>query len=264
MRAFNRNLTRALLSSIVLGFALADATGSENNIPDDNGFWQARVYMRNFHQHVLEEKRKQGASTMQIVSMAETFQVMEAGVQISTWAEWTNYYHAIVLDPPVVFDIRTNVLMDFTTPASACRSYLRASFLRDHDTLLKNADPSETTRLKRSFTNDVQATDWGPKLALFTILLTATTTLDGQHYVMVLWRSQNAQDPTNDLIGLQETFLVYNPQTKSFLVTQNLRHSTFATLLPAAKAAGAELGTHDNFYEKMKTSSFPTGFYTVK
>ena len=176
MRALNRNFTRAILGSIVLGFALAEAAGAENIILGDkrpSEFSQERIYMRNFHQDVLEEKRKRGASTMEIASMKETFQVMEAGVQMRTWADWTNYHHAIVLDPPVVFDIRTNVLMDFTTPASTCRSYLRAGFLRDHDTLPKNADPSETTRLKRSFINDVQTRNGGPRLALFTILLTA-------------------------------------------------------------------------------------------
>jgi hypothetical protein len=88
--------------------------------------------------------------------------------------------------------------------------------------------------------------------------------LDGQEYTMVFSRRQNAEDPMNDYVGLLLTFLVYDPKTKSYRVTQDLRYSQFSKILTAAKAPEAGFGTYNYWYEKINGSSFPAHFYTVK
>jgi hypothetical protein len=223
--------------------------------------------IRQHHRTVLDQKRKQGASTPEVLSLAETFQVREAGVRITGWAEWTNHYRAEILDPPVVFDLRQDVAMDFSNPVSACRSYMRASYLRDRETLLKNADASEKASLRKRFEGDLESTKPrvpNPKLALVSILLTARTAVEGREYVMVFWRAQNAEGPKNDLVGFQKTFLVKNPETNSYLVTQDLKDSTLASILAVARAAETGLGKYSDIYNKMTKSSFPAHFYEIR
>jgi len=98
-----------------------------------------------------------------------------------------------------------------------------------------------------------------------TMLLTATTSLDGKDYAMVLWRAQDAESPAKKTISFQKTFFAYGPQRKSYLLTEDLSYgSAFDSLfgLPGASAVG--FSTYVDFYKKMEKSRFPKHFYTLE
>lgn len=222
-----------------------------------------------FHSDVLEAKRRAGASDVDIVSTKESFRVMENAGQITNWQTWSNYYHAVVLDPAITFDLRDNILMDFSKPVTACCSYLRAAFLHDDRALLENADESGVEWLKKGVLKEKTAESRArggdsAKLTHITMLLTATVMVDEKSYVMVLWRSQNAERPKAGLIGFQRTFFVYNPEKKSYLLTRDVAQSTFGALLPIAGAPNVGLSVYNDFYKKMAQSEFPEHFYSIR
>jgi len=227
--------------------------------------------VRQSHDAQLEKMRKGGASGPAIISMKEVFQVMEKGMAIASWEAWTNYYKAVILDPPVVFDIRDEVKIDFSNLISACRSYHRAAFLRDAQTLTNHSDTyfgaelqkryeKEKARLPGSRTNVSVVSQ-----SRITILLMAMTSLDGKDYAMVLWRSQDAEAPTIKMISFQKSFFVYDSQRKSYLLTEDMSHgSVFNSLFGLQGASAVGFSTYNDFYEAMKKSRFPKHFYTVE
>ncbi|MCL4787513.1 MAG: hypothetical protein KJ070_12080 [Verrucomicrobia bacterium] len=227
--------------------------------------------VRQSHEALLEKMRKTGGSVPRITSMKEVFHVLESGVAIESWETWTNYYMAVVLDPPVVFDIRDEVEMDFSNPISACRSYHRAAFLRDAQTLTNYSDQYFGAELQKRYAKEkAYLANSATSLAVvsqsrITMLLTATTSLDGKDYTMVLWRAQDAESPAKKRVSFQKTYFVYDSQRKSYLLTEDLSHgSVFDSLfgLPGASTVG--FSSYIDFYRKMEKSRFPKHFYTLE
>ena len=202
---------------------------------------QSRKINRDF----LEQMRKNGASPELILSQRERDQVSESGVFIDHWTVWTNYYKAVILDPPVVFEMRDPYRMNFTNdPVSAFRSYCRAQFTGDARTLLKYADTSGKKYLKSNLGVDeaIKKTTYvRPNFMTHTtVLLTATTTVDSKDYALVFWRAQNERNPTNGIIALQTTIFVRKKDANgdTYLLSQDLGSSEFENIGVAAHATG--------------------------
>jgi hypothetical protein len=222
---------------------------------------------RRLHEARIEEMRKSGESQPRIISEIESFQALEAGLTLASWTQWTNYYKAKVLNPPISFGNLDPYKMDFTTPTSAYRSYKRAVILLDEPTLLKYADESGTDFLKKGTL--AYAKREAGKLppivpTRVTLLLTAEVAVNGKDYVMVLEREHNAQNPTNSPVFLQQHFFVHDKQRNAYLFTRDVEFGTFANLLPAAKAAGAGIAKYGIWMDRMKKSQFPPHFYEIK
>ena len=227
--------------------------------------------VRQSHDAQLEKMRKDGASGPTITSMREVFQVMEKGIPVASWETWTNCYKAVILDPPVVFDIRDEMKIDFSNPISACRSYHRAAFLRDTQTLTNHSDTYFGAELPKRYEREkAQLPSLRTNVSVvsqsrITMLLTAMTSVDGKDYAMVLWRSQDAEAPTKKRISFQKSFFVHDSQRKSYLLTEDMSHgSVFNSLFGLQGAAAVGFSTYNDFYEAMKKSRFPKHFYTVE
>jgi hypothetical protein len=211
--------------------------------------------------------RKKGASQRDIIGAKEMFQMMEAGVQINNWSDWTNHYKAVILSPPIDFYEGDPCANNYGDPISALRSYLRAVYTGDAYTLLKCADDSGKNRLKRTMQVDESIKKVTYKISTnilnqISVLLTARTEADGKDYVLVFWRAQNENNPTNGLIALQNTFFVH--EGDSYLLTDNVGDTMLARLLSVNHAEDAALCKYADFMKVMGKTSFPTNFYTIR
>lgn len=206
-------------------------------------------------------------SPSEITSRKERFQVMDSGNPLNTWEDWTNYYQANICTPPVVFNIRDSFPVDFSDPVLALRSYLRSLFAGDSETLLKFADASGSNRL--TSTLQVNAASKGKNfyisskiLTHITVLLTAKTIVGENEYVLVFWRAQNETSPQSGPIAFQRTFFLH--KKNNYLLTDDLKNSAFAAIMPIAHANGADLLPYPESYKILKQSAFPTNFYMIK
>ena len=74
---------------------------SETNFTAEGLAEQDRQFQRDF----LNIMRQNGASPERISSQREIDQIDNARVPIVSWMAWTNYYKAVILDPPITFDV---------------------------------------------------------------------------------------------------------------------------------------------------------------
>jgi hypothetical protein len=79
---------------------------------------------------------------------------------------------------------------------------------------------------------------------------------------MILWRGQNATNPTESSIVLQKTFFVRGETTYRF--TDDLSHSSLASILTVAGANGSGIWKYPDFKASLSQSQFPPHFYTVE
>lgn len=223
---------------------------------------------------VLDGMRKRGASLGDIASMKATFQIRDDRATITNWIQWTNYFKAVVLDPPAEFDMRENRwIADFSHPVSACRSYLLAIHVGDGKTIFKHADASGAEWLKRAGITEENPTGRSyhfisNKLTRVTILLTAGMRSDGKDYAMVLWRGQNSESPTNGPISLQTTIFMrqhnWVTDRDTYLLTGDLRDSALAHVCSAAGLRSYGLWSYDNFRSELEQSEFPAHFHAIR
>ena len=177
------------------------------------------------------------------------------------WAEWTNCYRAVVLNPAVVFEKRDPFTYDYSQPIAAFRSYLRAMWVGDGKALLAHADASGLSSLKKmgvSATVETRSFDLTTVLTHVTVLMTATTMLEKKEYVLVFWRAQNEADVQHGPIALQSTIFVKSHD--EYWLTLDLDDSYFGSVLNMAHAGGG-IWKYDAFKKELEKSSFPKSFY---
>lgn len=218
----------------------------------------------------LDNLRSNGGTPEDVLSMKESFQAENGGALKNAWKSWTNYYRAVVLDPPVVFERRDAFPINFKDPVSAFRSYNHALFDGDAATLLKYADASGRAWLKRTLGVDENVKKdnygvWNNHLSHVTVLLTAETSIEGKDYALVFWRCQDEHNPTKGNITFQSTIFVRDGG--GYLLTQALnKDSTFKKILIAANVRSKAMGfwPYPVFAEVMKKSDLPPSFYDVQ
>lgn len=219
---------------------------------------------KKFQSDSLDTMRQNGASQERISSQKEVYEVDNTHTQIKHWADWTNYFKANILNPPIKFDQCDAYNYNYGDPVSAFRSYMYASTTGDANALIKYADTSQLQYLKRMGVDpSVKAGSYEITNAMTCqiVLMTATTFFDGKDYALVLFRSQNKSDPRNGSIGLHVMIFVRNQDV--YLATRDLYDSYFGGILFAAHASGRMIWKYSDFIKTMKQSEFPASFYVV-
>lgn len=215
-----------------------------------------------FQKFHLDDMRKKGFPEPSIISAKETFQLMNNGVQMTNWAHWVEYYRARILISPIRFDLHEPFQPDFTTPENACRSYLRLHLIGDGKALLQNADRTGRERLrsyiKEGETRSSYNTLATNRLTRITVLLTASTILEGREYVVVCWRAEDALDPTKDAISLQRAFFVLRDD--KYLFTDDMRDSGLAWLFSLARLQRQGFWKYPDYIKDLKASDLPLSF----
>jgi hypothetical protein len=221
-------------------------------------------HSRKFQDFVLEQMRLKGESPDRIASQKERFQLDNAKVQLKNWEDWTNYYHAQILTPPIVFDMCDPCEYNFTEPVAAFRSYMVASAKGDANTVLKCADGSQLLFLKKmGIDSSAKAGSFALTNVMTTqvVLMSATTKLEGKEYTLVFFRSQDRANPKKGNIGLHSTiFLIKDGK---YFVTKDLEDSSFGDVLFAARASGSMIWDYQEFLTLMQKSQLPTNFYHI-
>jgi len=213
-----------------------------------------------FNRAALETMQKNGVSSEFLASKKEEYQVEESGIEIKNWNDWTNYFKALILDPPISFEKGESFSFNYNNAIAAFHSYVYASYIGDGAMLLKYADPSGTQFLKSlgvSYTNSGNY-DFHNAMTHVTILLTASNTFEGRDYSLVLWRGQNSKNPQNGYISLQKTIFV--KQNGIFLMTRDLNDSYFSRVIEVANVTGG-VWKYSEFKKAMDKSQFPRSFY---
>lgn len=223
---------------------------------------------RKHQDEILQKVRERGASPAEINANKDFFQRLNSNSLIKTWSDWTNSFHPTILNPPIAFDARDPFPADFTSLASAYRSYQRAIWAGDGETLLNHSDESEQAWLKRQLkvergvkraTYHIVLTN----LTHYTILLTASTVFEGRDYSLVLVR---AQENTNPKAG-QVVFdvVIFQRRGDGFVLSRDLdMSSAFGGVTQSAGASLVSFLPYPKFYEKASKSDFPPHFYTIE
>lgn len=228
-----------------------------------------------FRESILEGMRRSGASLGAIASKKADFQIEDDRATITNWAQWTNYFKPVALDPPVTFDMRdASRWQDFSNPTSALRSWKMALYAGDWKTLLKHADASGAEWLGKAGVHEhstnlsfhVVASN---KLTRVTILMTGTMRVGGRHYVMVLWRAENDPEPARGVVALQSTIFVREHNwvldRDRYVFTADLKESALGSVCSAAGLR--HYGWWNRFVDfqrEMERSAFPPHFYALR
>lgn len=219
--------------------------------------------MRKYHGESLEVMQKNGVPPEGIVSKNAKYKLEEMGVDIKHWTDWTNYFQAVILDPPITFEKGDACEYNYRDVVSAFQSYVHAGFTGNAGMLLKYADESGLRFLKRMGVNAASKSksyDITNSMTHVIVLLTATANYEGKDYALVFWRSQNIKDPRNGFIALQKTIFVN--QNGEYLLTKDLDESYLGDILNVAHANGG-VWEYLDFEKVLKNSEFPKGFYNV-
>ena len=198
----------------------------------------------------------------------QAFDLENRGIQIKTWQDWTNYYHAEILTPPVKFDVRDHFEPDFSSPIKAYRSFNHAMRTGDTATLIRNSDETGRAWLDQSGVRPGAKVEnyesrTGLKLNECTILLTARDTFEGKDYVLVLARHQEQESPRSGRLAFN--IIIFRKTKDGYLHTRDLyRGSPFGSVLALARANGTLFLAYPEFHEKAKLSDLPPHFYTIQ
>ena len=228
-----------------------------------------------FRESILAGMRRNGASLGALASKKADFQIEDDRATITNWAQWTNYFKAVVLDPPVAFDLRNaSWLVDFSNPISALRSWKLALYVGDWKSLLKHADASGAEWLRKAgirenSTNASFHIVASNKLTRVTILMTGTMRVGGRHYVMVLWRAETDPEPSRGFVELQTTIFVREHDwvldKDRWVFTADLKDSALGGACSAAGLRHYGLWPDGgSFRRELEQSLFPAHFYALR
>lgn len=215
---------------------------------------------------ILQKVRDRGASPAEINANKDFFQRLNSNGLIETWSDWTNSFHPQILNPPIIFDARDPFPPDFTSLTSAYRSYQRAIWAGDGESLLNHSDESEQAWLKRQLKVErgVKRTTYQivlTNVTHYTVLLTASTVFEGRDYSLVLARAQENTNPKAGLVTFN--VVVFQRRGNGFILSRDLDTlSTFGGVTRVARAGG--LSRYPRFYEKASKSELPPHFYTIE
>lgn len=243
--------------------------------PDANVFRSEEEAKVVFKQRRLEEQEKiiqsfrdKKTKPAIVNQLKQAFDLENKGIEIKTWKDWTNHYHAQILNPPVRFDVLDHFESDFSTPVSAYRSFWHTMRHGNAEALIQNSDESgqvwlSETGVRPGAKAEAYYSRTGLKLNECTVLLTATDTFEGKDYVLVLARHQEKESPKTGRLALD---VVIFKRTKSgFIHTRDLDiGSPFGNVLGVARANGTLFLPYPEFHEKAKMSDLPPHFYTIQ
>ncbi len=195
----------------------------------------------------------------------EDFKLLNAGVVITNWETWKQYYNAQEIKPPMVFDVRDETPVDYSTPVSAFRSFIHAFYVGDSKTLLSHVDETGRAWLMGAIGNvNVKKSTYEmfPKFTKYTVLLTAATTFQGNDYSLVFYRVQEGTNPKEGRVTFQSQFFKHT--SNGYVNTRDIdSRSSFGNPIAAAKANGTFLSFYPKFYSVVSHSQFPTYYYTI-
>lgn len=214
----------------------------------------------------LLRMRELGESPENVMLAREVFRLGNEAISTNSWNEWQRIYRAEILNPPVVFDLTDQYSPDFTTPLNALRSYWRAIYTGDAQTLLNNSDERAREWLKKSMGVDPRVTRASyallTNLTRLTVLLKASNSVEGNDYVLFLSRKQSSVSPKTNYVTFN--IEIFRREQDRYVFTRDLCFSPFGLVLSAAGASGGNLRAYPEFHEALKRSAFPAHFYTIE
>lgn len=218
--------------------------------------------VRKINRDFLALMQKDGAPPERIAAQKENLQLQESGTQMKGWKDWTNYYHAVVLNPPIIFERRDAFAYNYSQPIAAFRSYSHAMFVGDGKALLTHADVSGQRFLKKMgvTTEGTNSVDLTSVMTHITVLLTATTVFDKKEYDLVFWRAQNETDVQHGPVALQSTIFV--KEKDEYWLSEDLDDSFFGSLLGIVHVTGG-FWKYADFIKELNNSEFPRWFYDI-
>jgi hypothetical protein len=225
--------------------------------------------VQRMEEQVKEELLQQMAATHkrdQVVRLMEEFDQRTKGVEIRNWNSWTNYYATVLLDPPVVFDARTNDTYSYSTPLQALESYMHAIQVGNGKELLRQADATGNEFLRTIL--GVREEQSGqpydrlfPKLTRITVLMTARTIVRGTEYVMFVIRKEAPRDVADDRLVLG--CRVFRKVEDRYLYSQDMRGSPLTAVFRYAGVTDPPVGPAAKVLQRCKNSQLPPHFYTL-
>ena len=222
----------------------------------------ARGDLQRFHQFSLEVMKSNGVSPEYLASRRADYQMDDAGVQITDWNTWTNWFATVIPDRPFAFEKAAPYNYDYHDAIAAFHSYAHAGFIGDGKELLHHADDTGLAFLREMHVSETGKGVYDlPTMTHVTVLLTATTLFEGNEYTLVLWRQENSQNPRNGRVALQ--VMIFVKQNGSFLMTQNLLDSRFGAVREWAGCHGGGLWKYAQFEQVMEKTQFPKSFYGI-
>lgn len=201
-----------------------------------------------------------------INAQIEIFDFIDSGSVIDNWSSWAERYHAEVLNPPITFDIRDPSPKNFSSPIKALQSYMSALYAGDAATLLKYADETGrrwlTGHMRVDETRKKASYEVFPKLTKVTVLLKATTKLQGREYILLLYRREAAENPKDNVIFLNAE--VFRREKNEYFLSADMDSSPFIMPIYYSGVEDDGLYLYPTFFERFKKSAFPRHFFTIE